>query len=101
MANGWTLERRQRQSAAIQTWQPWTNSTGPRTSAGKAKSAQNAFKGGIRPQLRNIAKVLRSQQQSLDELSTEDYDSMAETLVAAALDGDSWAIQEIAKAMDE
>ena len=63
--------------------------------------AQNAFKGGIRPQLRMIAKVLRNQRYSLDELLTEDFDSMAETVVAAALDGNSWAIQEIAWAIDE
>jgi len=29
------------------------------------------------------------------------YDAMAETVVAAALDGNSWAIQEIARAIDE
>ncbi len=77
------------------------NSTGPRTSAGKAKASQNAFKGGIRPQLRMIAKVLHEQQQLLNELSTEDYDSMAETVVAAAYEGHPWAIQEIARAIDE
>src|ERR1017187_1007026 len=31
MANGWTLERRLRQSAAIRQWRPWERSTGPRT----------------------------------------------------------------------
>lgn len=76
------------------------NSTGPKTNAGKAKASQNAFKGGIRPQLRKMARILRNQKQSLEDLSTEDYDSMAETLVAAALDGDSWAIQEIARVID-
>ena len=30
-----------------------------------------------------------------------DYNWLAETLVAAALDGDPWAIQEIARAIDE
>ena len=38
---------------------------------------------------------------SLDELSTEDYDAMAESLVDAALDGDFRAIQEIARVFDE
>ena len=77
------------------------NSTGPRTSAGKAKSSQNAFKGGIRPLLRRIDMVLHSNQQSLDDISTEDYDSMADSLVDAALDGDFPAIQEIARVFDE
>ncbi len=72
----------------IQTWQPWVNSTGPITPEGKAKASQNAFKGGIRPQLRMIARVLRDQQQLLNELSAEFYDSMAERLVDAAFDGD-------------
>ena len=48
-----------------------------------------------------IDRFLRKQQQSLDELSTEDYDSMADRLVDAALDGDFRAIQEIARAIDE
>ena len=101
MANGWTLERRQRQSKAIRRWKPWEGSTGPRTPEGKATVAQNSYKGGVRPLLRKIAKVLHSNQQALDELSAEEYDSMAETVVAAALDGNSWAIQEIARAIDE
>lgn len=101
MANGWTQERRRGQSELIQTWQPWIKSTGPRTVQGKAKAAQNAFKGGIRPQLRLIAKALRKQRKSQHELSKMVYDAMAETVVAAALDGNSLAIQEIARAIDE
>ena len=77
------------------------SSTGPRTPEGKAKASQNAFKCGIRPQLRMIARVLRDQNQLLDELSAEFYDSMAERLVDAAFDGDLRAIQEIARAIDE
>ncbi len=85
----------------IQTWQPWKKSTGPRTVQGRAKAAQNAFKGGIRPQLRKIARTLRRQRKLQHELSEMVYDAMADTLVAAALDGNSWAIQEIARAIDE
>ena len=85
----------------IQTWQPWKQSTGPRTAEGKAKSSQNAFKGDTRPLLRMIDRVLRKQQQALDELSIEDYDSMAESLVDAALDGDFRANQEIGRVIDE
>jgi len=85
----------------IQIWQPWEQSTGPRTAQGRATAAQNAFKGGIRPQLRLIAKALRRQRKSQHELSKMVYDAMAETVVAAALDGNSWAIQEIARAIDD
>jgi len=42
--NGWTVERRAKQSAMIQQWQPWTKSTGPRTEEGKAIASQNAHR---------------------------------------------------------
>ena len=50
--NGWTPERRARQSQAIHRWQPWTHSTGAKTPEGKATSARNAYKGGFTAQLR-------------------------------------------------
>ena len=43
-----TPEQRARQSLAIQSWQPWRKSTGPRSDAGKATVAQNAVKHGGR-----------------------------------------------------
>lgn len=58
MRSGWTPERRRRQALAIQRWRPWERSTGPRTSEGKAKVALNAWKGGERPALRELAQVL-------------------------------------------
>ena len=88
-------------AAAIRRWKPWASSTGPKTSKGKARSSQNAFKSGSRPLFRMIDRVLRKQQQSLDELLVEDYDALADKVVAAALDGDFRAIQEIARAVDE
>jgi hypothetical protein len=48
-----------------------------------------------------IDSTLRKQQQSVDEISAEFHDSMAERLVDAALDGDFRAIQKIAEAIDE
>jgi hypothetical protein len=48
MANGWTPERRARQSDMIRNWQPWQRSTGPATAAGRARSSLNAFKHGAR-----------------------------------------------------
>jgi len=59
MANGWTPERWVRQAALIQTWQPWDKSTGPRTTAGKAAVARNAYKGRSRVLLRELARMLK------------------------------------------
>lgn len=55
----WTAERRAQQAAAIQRWKPWARSTGPRTTEGKAKVAKNAYRGGLRPRLRELARLLR------------------------------------------
>ena len=51
MANGWTQERRERQSAAIARWRPWESSTGPQTAQGKGKASRNAYEGGRREKL--------------------------------------------------
>jgi hypothetical protein len=59
MANGWTLERRTRQSAAKKLWQPWSHSTGPKTEQGKTKVGRNAFKGGWCKALRAEARAVR------------------------------------------
>lgn len=46
--NGWTPERRKRQSELIQQSRPWERATGPRTSEGKARAAQNGARGATR-----------------------------------------------------
>lgn len=46
MSNGWTPERRQRQSKMIRQWKPWEKSTGPTTTQGKKRIALNAQKDG-------------------------------------------------------
>jgi len=46
--NGWTQERRLRQSEVIRNWKPWEKSTGAKTSQGKEKSKMNAYKHGGR-----------------------------------------------------
>lgn len=72
MANGWTDERRARQAAAIKSWKPWEQSTGPRTASGKAQASRNADKGGrrakLRASLRQVRDILKRQAQWLDEL---------------------------------
>ena len=58
-ATGWTPERRQRQADLIRSWRPWERSTGPRSEAGKGASSRNAWKGGNRPAVRQLARLLR------------------------------------------
>ena len=62
MANGWTEERRKRQSELIKSWQPWAKSTGPKTDEGKAKSSLNGLKHGLR------AKPFNKALKELDDL---------------------------------
>ena len=60
----WPPERRAKHAAAIRRWKPWAKSTGPRTTAGKAKSAQNAYKhGAYAIQLRLFNQALAAQRQ--------------------------------------
>jgi hypothetical protein len=54
----WSPERKAKQSQAIRQWQPWTKSTGAKTPQGKAVVSRNAFKGGHRPHMRQLAKDL-------------------------------------------
>ena len=69
MGNGWTQERRERQSELIQTWKPWNKSTGPRTVQGKAKASQNANKGHDWRGIRKIAAAQRKSRQELGRLA--------------------------------
>lgn len=46
--NGWTPERRTKQSAMMKQLKPWQKSTGPKTEAGKLQSSKNAYKHGGR-----------------------------------------------------
>ena len=65
MVNGWTQERRQRQAKLIQQWKPWEQSTGPRTLAGKCRASRNAYAGGTRALLRELARILRQQRETI------------------------------------
>lgn len=66
MKNGWTPERCAKQAALIRTWNPWKQSTGPRTPEGKAASSMNAWKGGHREMLRELGRALTAQREALD-----------------------------------
>lgn len=71
MANGWTLERRQKQAEMIKEWRPWKQSTGPKTEKGKRVSSGNAFKGGVRPNLRELTKILRGQREKVTGIEND------------------------------
>ena len=58
-----TTEHRRRQAERIRTWSPWKNSTGPRSAEGKANSARNAWKGGMREMLRELSRALAAQRE--------------------------------------
>lgn len=64
MANGWTPERRARQAELIRQWQPWKQSTGPKSPEGKAAAARNSSKGEVRSLLRELARGLREQDEA-------------------------------------
>jgi hypothetical protein len=59
MARVWTQEQKAVQAAAIRTWEPWKQSTGPQSMQGKAKSSRNAYKGSVRPFERLIARTTK------------------------------------------
>ena len=73
-SNGWTAERRARQSQAIHRWKPWRQSTGAKTPEGKMVVSQNAFKGGQRAKIqalnKEIRQALKEQKMMLDEINS-------------------------------
>ena len=58
-ARNWTPEQRQQQAERIKKWKPWEQSTGPRSSEGKAAASRNAWKGGTRDTLRELSRLLQ------------------------------------------
>ncbi|MBU6995606.1 hypothetical protein [Ferrovum myxofaciens] len=81
MANGWTSERKARQSAMIRAWKPWAASTGPKTQRGKASSAQNRQKSldAARQEIEDARKALAQAEQNLERLGQKpQHDLMAE-----------------------
>ena len=64
-ARNWTPEQRQEQAERIEAWCPWGHSTGPRSVEGKANASRNAWKGGTRAMLRELARLLQAQRKTL------------------------------------
>ncbi len=68
MAYHRTPAHRAMQAELIRRWKPWENSTGPKSPEGKARSAMRGFKGGTRDSLRELARMLRDQADSLKQI---------------------------------
>lgn len=65
----WTPEGRAKQAAACRRHQPWKNSTGPRTDAGKERSSRNSYKHGSKSaEILELRRVLRLHRTSLRAL---------------------------------
>ena len=63
-----TDEHRRLRAELIQRWKPWEKSTGPKSAAGKATSAQNAYRGPTRAILRELRRALREQDETRHRL---------------------------------
>jgi hypothetical protein len=61
-----TPEHRAMRAELIRHWRPWEKSTGPRSEAGKEKSAMRGFRGCERDVLREVGRVLKSQAKVLE-----------------------------------
>ena len=65
----WTPEARARQREAIARWKPWKLSTGPKTKQGKARSAQNSLKHGMRSrEMRELESMLAETSREISQL---------------------------------
>ncbi len=73
MANGWTPERRARQSELIRSWRPWEKSTGPSSARGKSVVPLNAYGGGhwkeLREMIETMNATLREQRRLVESIS--------------------------------
>lgn len=66
----WTPEARAAQAAKIRSWQPWRESTGPTTQAGKAVCKLNGLKHGrCTAQARADAKKNRARSSAFSALA--------------------------------
>ena len=65
-----TPEHCRKRAELIRQWKPWEKSTGPKTDEGKATVANNAWKGGVRPMMRQLSNALREQNQIINEVAS-------------------------------
>ncbi len=64
--NGWTPQRRKKQSEMIEGWQPWKVHTDAKTKAGKAVSKMNARKHGLySAEIKALEKAWRNQRRAI------------------------------------
>jgi hypothetical protein len=70
-ASPWTPERRVKQAELIRSWRPWEKSTGPRTEAGKAACARNAYKASVDQEIRKTRKLVNALTRDADDLLRE------------------------------
>ena len=68
-----TAEHRKLRAELIRKWKPWEKSTGPKSAAGKAKSAENAYKGATREMLREQRRALRSQDEARHTIGNDRF----------------------------
>jgi len=63
-----TPEHRALRAQLIRQLEPWKKSSGPKTPQGKKRVSQNAFKGGLRRELRVVRQALHEQDQMLKDV---------------------------------
>ena len=64
----WTPEERLKQAELIRNWQPWKQSTGAKTTEGKARSRPNAYKHGFSKLKKELRELLKQQKQFIEEI---------------------------------
>jgi hypothetical protein len=65
----WTPEERLKQAELIRKWQPWKQSTGAKTPAGKARSSQNAYKYGFSKLEKEMWHLLKQHKKAIRVIS--------------------------------
>lgn len=78
--HGWSQARRAKQAEAIRSWQPWTRSTGPRTSEGKRRAAANGRRRRSAPATAFTARDLVKSLIVAGLLTADDFRTLAEFL---------------------